>query len=324
MILSRMACAVLAALTLAGAPSAAQSQEWPSRPVTIIVPFAAGGSLDALARLLANDLGERVKGQFIVENRTGAAGNIGGAAVAKAAPDGHTLLFATNGPGLVNKLIYKQMQYDPEKDLAPIIRVAEAPLIIVAGKNSAAPDLQGMLGHAKANPNKLNYGTPGIGTLGHITAQLLIRKTGALLTHLPYRGTPPLMQDLIGGQIDLGFDLMPAYAPMVNDGSLRGLAVSGSKRSALLPNVPTVAETGIIDFEAVGWYALFAPAGTPPAIIEKLNTHVNAFLKSDKAKAALATFGMEAIGGTSEELKKFLASELAKWEPVVREANIAL
>jgi tripartite-type tricarboxylate transporter receptor subunit TctC len=310
--------------TLAMFVPGASAQNWPSRPVTVVVPFPAGGNVDVLARAVAADLSEKLSQQFIVDNRTGAGGNIGGAAVAKAVPDGYTILFGTPGPIATNKLMYKSLPYDPEKDLAPVVLVAKSPLIIVAHPSTPAKDLKEMIAYAKANPDKVNAGHPGNGTLGHITSELLQQHTGIRMAHVPYRGTAPLTTDVLGGQVHVATDFMPTYVPLVNDGKLRALAVTSSERAPELPNVMTVQEAGFPGFEATAWYAIVAPAGTPDDIVRKINVLANDYLKSPKGKAQLAQFSMQAAGGTPGDLKAFVASEVAKWGPIVRAANISM
>jgi len=304
--------------------SGAFAQAWPTRPVTMIVPFPAGGNADVLARALAAELSEKLGQQFIVDNRAGAGGNIGGAAVAKAAPDGYTFLFGTPGPVATNKLMYKSLPYDPEKDFAPVVLVAKSPLIIVAHPSFPVKDLKELIGYAKANPDKVNAGNPGNGTLGHITSELLQQHTGAKMAHVPYRGTTPLTTDLLGGQINVGFDFMSTYIPLVNDGKLRALAVTSGARAPSLPDVMTVREAGFKDFEATAWYAIVAPAGTPADAISKINTATNGYLKSQKGKAQLSVFAMQASGGMPDDLKAYVRSELEKWAPIIKAANIAM
>ena len=322
--LSRMRTLLLALIGVLALPALAAAQNWPSRSVTMIVPFPAGGNADVLARALAGELSEKLGQQFIVENRGGAGGNIGGAAVAKAAPDGYTLLFGTPGPIATNKLMYKSLPYDPEKDLTPVVLVAKSPLIIVAHPSFPAKDLKELIAYAKANPGKVNAGNPGNGTLGHITSELLQQHTGSKMQHVPYRGSTPLTTDLLGGQINVGFDFMSTYIPLVKDGKLRALAVTSSERSAALPDVMTVQEAGFAGFEATAWYAIVAPAGTPADAIQKINQVTNGYLKSAKGKAQLDVFAMQAAGGTPDDLKAYIASEMAKWGPIVKAANISM
>src|SRR5947209_3048314 len=222
----------------------AGAQTWPARPVTLVVPFPAGGNADVLARALAAELSEKLGQQFIVDNRTGAGGNIGGAAVAKAAPDGYTLMFGTPGPIATNRLMYKSLPYDPEKDLTPVVLVARSPLIIAAHPAFPAKDLNELIAYARANPGKVNAGNPGNGTLGHITSELLQQHAGIKMTHVPYRGTTPLTTDLLGGQIDIALDFMSTYLPLVKDGKVRALGVTSSERVGELPGAMTVREAG--------------------------------------------------------------------------------
>jgi tripartite-type tricarboxylate transporter receptor subunit TctC len=327
----RVALAIIATSLWAGpsviwSQASAQSsvQTWPSRPVTIIRPFAAGGGTDLLARALAQDLGERFGQQFVIDNRAGAGGNVGAAAVAKAAPDGYTILFGTPGPLANNKLMYKNLPFDPEQAFAPIVLIAKSPLIIAAKVSLPVKDIKELAAYAKANPGKLNVGVPGNGTLGHITSVLLQRELGISMTDVPYRGTALVVNDLLGGQVDLAMDFMPSYVPLVREGKVRALAVTTSQRSSDLPDVNTVQDAGFPGFEATAWYALAAPAGTPSEIIDKLNAAANAFLKSPKGQETLANLSMQAVGGSPADLKAFIASELQKWGPVVKEANIAM
>jgi tripartite-type tricarboxylate transporter receptor subunit TctC len=327
----RVALAIIATSLWAGpsviwSQASAQSsvQTWPSRPVTIILPFAAGGGTDLLARALAQDLGERFGQQFVIDNRAGAGGNVGAAAVAKAAPDGYTILFGTPGPLANNKLMYKNLPFDPEQAFAPIVLIAKSPLIIAAKVSLPVKDIKELAAYAKANPGKLNVGVPGNGTLGHITSVLLQRELGISMTDVPYRGTALVVNDLLGGQVDLAMDFMPSYVPLVREGKVRALAVTTSQRSSDLPDVNTVQDAGFPGFEATAWYALAAPAGTPSEIIDKLNAAANAFLKSPKGQETLANLSMQAVGGSPADLKAFIASELQKWGPVVKEANIAM
>jgi tripartite-type tricarboxylate transporter receptor subunit TctC len=313
------------ALPLVVAPChGAVAQEWPDRPVTMIVPFPAGGAVDILARAAANALSETFGKQFIVDNRTGAGGNIGGAAAAKAAADGYTMLFGTPAPIALNKLMYKGLAYDSEQDFAPVVLVAKSPLIITAKLDFPAKTLADLIAYAKQDPGKVNVGHPGNGTLGHITSELTQQFAGVKMTNVPYRGTAPLMTDLLAGQIDVAMDFMPTYVPLVADRKIRALAVTTSQRATQLPDVPTVQEAGFRDFEASAWYAIVAPTGTPRDIVNKMNNAVNAFLKSDKGKTVLEQNAMRGVGGPPEDLKVFIAGELAKWRPVIEAAKISM
>lgn len=302
----------------------AHAQSWPTRPVTLVVPFPAGGNADVLARALAAELSAKLGQQFIVDNRTGAGGNIGGAAVAKAAPDGYTLMFGTPGPIATNKLMYKSLPYDSEKDLVPVVLVARSPLIIAARASFPAKDLKELIAYARANPDRINAGNPGNGTLGHITSELLQQHAGIKMTHVPYRGTTPLTTDLLGGQIDIALDFMSTYIPLVKDGKVRALGVTSGARVPELPEAMTVQEAGFAGFEASAWYAIVAPTGTPAEAIARINAVTNDYLKSPKGKAQLEIFAMQAAGGTPGDLAAYIKAELAKWGPIIKAANISM
>jgi tripartite-type tricarboxylate transporter receptor subunit TctC len=310
---------------LAAMSGAAFAQAWPTRPVTWIVPFPAGGPADALARIVAQELSTKLGQQFVIENRAGAGGNLGGSAAAKAEPDGYTMMFSTPGPAAINKLMYANAGYDPEKDLTPIVLVAKSPLIIVASNDAPVKDFKGMVDYAKANPGKLNVGHPGNGTLGHITSELVQLNSDIKMTNVPYRGTAPLTTDLLGGQVGLGMDFITTYIPLVKDGKLRALAVTSSQRVTTdLPDVPTVQELGFKDFEATAWYAIVTPTKTPAAIVDKVNAAVNAWLQSPAGKETLVKFVMQGAGGSPADARAYISSELAKWGPVIKSSNIAL
>jgi tripartite-type tricarboxylate transporter receptor subunit TctC len=312
-------------LTLALTPGhGAVAQGWPSRPVTMVVPFPAGAAVDTLARAAAQTLSENLGKQFIVDNRTGAGGNIGGATVAKATPDGYTLLFGTPAPIAMNRLMYKGLSYDSERDFTPVVLVAKSPLIVAAKADFPAKTLGELFAFAKQNPGKVNVGHPGNGTLGHITSALTQQLAGVEMTNVPYRGSAPLTTALLGAQVDVAMDFMPTYVPHVVDRKIRALAVTTSQRAAQLPDVPTVQEAGIKGFEATAWYAIVAPTGTPRDIVIKVNKAVNDFLKSPKGKAVLEQNALQMVGGSPEDLKTFVADELAKWGPVIAAAKIAM
>jgi tripartite-type tricarboxylate transporter receptor subunit TctC len=319
----RVGLAYAAALALLAAPSLVSAQSWPTRPVTMVVPFNAGIAPDIVGRFLAEELGEKLGQRFVVENRTGASGNIGAMAVAKAAPDGHTVLLATPYPIGFNKFMSSDLKFDPERDFTPIVVIGKSPQIFVSGPKLPAKDLKELIAHAKANPGKLNAGIPGIGTTSHIALEYLLNLSGTRMTAVPYRGAPP-PSDLISGQLDIGVGLIPSYVGLVNSGALRALAVTSAQRSAQLPDVPTAAEAGFPGFEATAWYVLAAPAGTPADIVEKINAVVNAYIRSEKGKKQFYTLDMQAGGGTPEDAKAFLAGEMTKWAPIIKRANIRM
>lgn len=306
------------------AAPARSAESWPSRPVTIICPFGAGLSADILIRLVASALGDSLGQNFIVENRPGANGNIGAEVAAKAAPDGYTLLIATVGPMVNNKFMYKDMAFDPDRAFAPIIKLAYSPEIIIGSPKIPPTNFKELIAYAKANPGRLNAGTVGIGSQAHITIELIDKLAGISIVHVPYRITTQALPDLMSGDLQLGFQYIPTFVPAIKAGMIRGLAVTSLERVSDLPDVPTVAESGFPGFEASGWMGLFAPAGTPRAIIDTVNARVNAFLNSDTGREQLGRIGMTPTGGSPEQLKAYLASENAKWGPIIKEANITL
>jgi tripartite-type tricarboxylate transporter receptor subunit TctC len=310
-------------LAATGAPSVASAQSWPARPVTIVVPYPAGIAPDIVGRLLAQELGDKLGQRFLIDNRTGASGDIGAMAVARAAPDGYTILLSTPYPIGLNKLMSPDLKFDPERDFSPIVLIAKSPHIIVSGAASQPKDLKALIAYAKANPGKLNAGIPGTGTTAHIALEALLNLSGTMMTMVPYRGSPPV-SDLVGAQIDIGVGLVPSYVSMVTGGQLRGLAVTSSKRSEQLPDVPTAEEAGFPGFEATAWYVLAAPTGTPPEVIQRINAVVNDYMRSEKGKQQFYTLDMQAAGGTPADASAFIASEMIKWAPIIKKANIKM
>jgi tripartite-type tricarboxylate transporter receptor subunit TctC len=292
------------------------AEPWPTRSVRVIVPHPAGGSVDVLARIIARKLTDVLGKPFIVENRGGANGNIGAAAAAGAPPDGYTLLLTTTGPLVYNRLIYKATAFDPAKDFAPIVKLSAIPLVVVANASVPVKTIAELVAYVKTNPGKVSYASPGTGSMGRLVAELVQSDLGIQLTHVPYTGTAPAMNDLLAGQVNLSFDLLPTYTEHIRSGTLTALAVTTLKRTAILPAAATLAEQGMPKFEAIAWTALLGPAGLAPETIATINRIVNEFLSSDEGKAALLNFGMEPLGGTPEDLAGFMASELTKWRPV--------
>jgi tripartite-type tricarboxylate transporter receptor subunit TctC len=290
----------------------------------VIVPFPAGGATDLLARSLGQELSEKLGQQFVIDNRTGATGNIGAAAAAKAAPDGYTILFSTPGPIALNQLMSSNLQFDPQRAFTPIVLIAKSPHIYIANPAIASKTLTELLAYAKANPGKVTAGIPGVGTTAHISLELLLRTADAKMTLVPYRGGAPVTSDVISGQIDIGADLISGQVPQVLSGKVRALAVTSATRSEQLPDVPTVAESGFPGFEATAWFVLAAPAGTPSEIVQKVNAVVNAYLQSEKGRRQLATLDLQAAGGTPAQAKDFITGEVAKWGPVISAANITV
>ncbi len=312
------------ALALATTSTPAAAQSWPTRPITLIVPFAAGGALDLPARRLAAAISPKLGQQIVVDNRVGANGNIGAAAAAKAEPDGYTLLFGSPGALVTNRFMYKSMLFDADKAFTPVVLLAKSPLLIAASPKFPPTTLKALIAHAKANPGKINVGTPGVGSQAHLTMELLQRQVGVQMTYVPYRGGSNVIGDLISGQIDLTASYVPALLGAVKDGAVRGLVVTTLERSKQLPEVPTINESGLPGFEAVAWYAIMAPAGTPRDVVAKLNTEINHYLKSPLGQEQFEALDMHPVGGTPEELKAFIAAEVAKWGPIIRAAGIKM
>ena len=318
-----VAATTIAIISAAAAAQTAAAQSWPSRHVTIVVAFPAGGPTDVLARAVAGDLADKLGQQFVVENRSGAGGNVGAASVAKASPDGHTLLFATTSV-VNNRFMYRNASFDADRDLVPVILISKTPIVLVASPATGLKSLGALIARAKAEPGRINLGSPGHGTVAHIAAESLEQLAGFKLTHVPYRGSSPMIADLLGNQIDVVTDLLPTQIPQLKAGKYAGIAITSAQRSVALPELPTVAESGFPGFEASSWNALLAPAGTPTDVIGELNAAVNAYLASDKGKQDLAKFDMQVGGGSPEDLRAFMASEVAKWGPIIKAANIVM
>jgi tripartite-type tricarboxylate transporter receptor subunit TctC len=320
-ILGLLAAGITAGLCLLVATGAA-AQNWPARTVTLVVPFTAGTTSDVVARALVDHLTRSLGQPVVIDNRGGAGGNVGAAVAAKAKPDGYTLLLATTGPAATNKLMYKDLPFDPQKDFAPVVLIGKSPVIIAARPDLPAKSLKDLIDAAKANPDKLTAGFPGNGTLGHVTGELLQQRAGIKFSHTQYRGSTPIMTDLLGGHIDIAMDSMAAYVPNVKGGKLKALAIAASSRWPGLPDVPTAAESGMPGFEASVWYALLVPSNTPAEIVAKLNDATNAFLRAPQTKETFEGLGIAAEGGSPEDLRVFIAAEVEKWRPIIKAANI--
>jgi tripartite-type tricarboxylate transporter receptor subunit TctC len=314
---------LLVALALAafGADVSAQ-QAYPTQPIRMVVGFAAGGGTDTAARIIAKKLGENVGQQILVENRAGAGGNIATENVARAAPDGYTILLGAVGPLSVAPHMVKQLGYDPQKDLAPITLAVTFANVLVVHPSVPANTLAEYVKLANSKPGGIAYGTSGIGGAGHLAGELFRTMAKANITHVPYKGGGPAMADLLGGQIESLFASAPSAVPHVKAGKIRALATTGPARSAFLPDVPTIAELGYPGYQATNWYAYVAPAKTPPEIIERLNREIVKVLETPEIRAQLLTHGMEPIPSTPAELAKHIDSELAVWGKVVKEAKI--
>ena len=315
--------AVAAIALAAGAPVAAQSGAWPTKPVRIVVPFAAGGTTDILAREIAPELQKAFGQPFIVDNRPGAGGNVGADAVAKSAPDGYTLLMGTVGTQSINPSLYPKMPYDAAKDFAPITLVAGVPNVVVLNPQKAAErkitDVPSLVAWAKANPGKLNMASSGNGTSIHLAGELFKTVSGTYMVHLPYRGSGPALLDLMGGTVDIMFDNLPSALPHIKAGKLTAIAVTSAERSAALPDVPTVEQAGRLKgFEASSWFGLLAPAGTPPETVLKLQQATAKALASPVVRQRLLAQGAIPGGNSPQQFASMIAAESAKWAQVVK------
>jgi tripartite-type tricarboxylate transporter receptor subunit TctC len=320
--------AVLGALPLLAAPAVPRAQPaWPSQPVRLIVPFLAGGATDATARVLAERLGQALGQPFIVDNRGGAGGNIGADQVAKADPDGHTLLMATIGTASINQFLYSGMAFDPRKDFASVALVNQVANGVMVHPKVRAATLAEFVALAKGKPGDMNYGTPGNGTSGHLSAEYLKARAGIDLQHVPYRGSGAVIPALLAGQLEVAVDNLPSYLPHIQSGAVRLLAVTSKERWFSVPQTPTVAEAGgagLADFEAVAWFGVQAPARTPRPVVEKLAAAVLAACAEPAVQAKLREVGTEPRPLGPAEFDRFIAAENAKWSEVVRVSGAKL
>jgi tripartite-type tricarboxylate transporter receptor subunit TctC len=314
--------AVLAVIILAAIGAPVHAQTYPSRTVTLVVPFPPGGGVDALARILAERLSVSLKQTVVVENRTGGGGTVGTRQVAKAEPDGYTLMLAHTGTISINPSLYANAGYDPRKDFAPIGLIGSMPVALIANPSFPAKTVADVIAIAKREPGKLNFGTSAVGTGGYLTAEYFKSVAGLDMTIIPYRGTAPLMNDLIGGHVPVSFGVLPPAIGNIQSGSLRAIAVTGTRRFSLLPDVPTASESGLPGFDAVLHYGLIAPAGTPRPIIERLNKELRALAESDQVKQRIQAEGGDAMTSTPEEYAKDIDQEETKWSTLIRKLNL--
>jgi tripartite-type tricarboxylate transporter receptor subunit TctC len=303
-----------AALLVAGS---AFAQAYPSKPVTMIVPFPAGGTTDIVARLTAQKLSEAWGQPVIVDNRAGAGGNIGSGMVAKAAPDGYTILMGTVGTHAINASLYEKMPYDVVKDFAPITNVAAVPNMLVINPALPVNSVKELIEYGKKNPGKLNMASSGNGTSIHLSGELFKVMTGVAMEHIPYKGSAPALTDMMGGSVQVMFDNMPSALPHVKAGKLKALAVTTATRSPAI-DLPTIAEAGVPGFEAASWFGLLAPAGTPKEIIAKIQADVVKAMKTTDLTEKMGQQGAVAVGNTPDEFAAYIKVELAKWEKVVK------
>lgn len=317
--------AILGAACVA-APGLAGAQEaWPARPITLVVPYAAGGFADTRMRLLARELGDELKTTVVVENKAGAGGVIGTAYIAKAKPDGYTIGSGNLAPLSVNPtLMPKNVSYNVQKDIAPIILIEESPLILSVNNDVPVKTVQELIALAKKDPGALSFGSSGVGGAHHLSGELFANEAGIKMSHVPYKGGAPAATDLMAGHIDMMFEMGYAAMPAIEAKKVHPLAVTSSKRLPLLPNVPTMAESGLPGFESYNWQGVIAPAGTPEPVIQKLNAAFNKILKKPEVLKAFDATGGQAAGGTPEDFAKFIQSETDKWAKVIKAAKISV
>jgi tripartite-type tricarboxylate transporter receptor subunit TctC len=321
-----LATALGAALFWAAVPGGAAAQAaYPQRPITMVVPFAAGGPTDIIARIMGDDMSRTLGQQIVIENVVGAGGTVGVTRVQKAAPDGYTILMGNLGTQAASVGLYPNLAYDPRTDFAPIMNAAATPMLVVAKKDLPVKDFREFVAYVKANPEKLNYGTGGVGATSHLTCLFLDSLLGVKPQHVPFRGSGPALNALLSGQIDYVCDQTVGVVPQIQAGTVKGLVVAVQNRVPVVPDVPTSAEQGLPEFQATGWNAMFAPKGTPDEIVQKLNAAGRAALANEATRKRLLELGAElpdAAGQTSEALAQLVRSEIDKWVPVIRKAGV--
>ena len=316
----RVVTGFIAAVSIA-ACSVAIAQTFPAKPIRLVVPFAPGGGSDVLARIVGQKLTESTGQPVIVDNRPGAGGNIGTDMVAKATPDGYTLVLGVVGPISINVSLFKSLPYDPLRDLAPITQAVAVTNMLVVHPSLGVSTVKELIALAKAKPGALTFASGGTGTAGHLAGELFNTMAGVKMAHVPYKGSGPAMIDLLSGQVGLFFDNMPSAYPQAKVGRLRALGVTTAKRSPAAPQVPTIAEAGLQGYEATNWYGFLAPGGTPKPIIDKLHAEIVRILQTPEVKEKLAALGADVIGNTPQEFAKVIASEIPKYRKLVKESG---
>ncbi|WP_077000283.1 tripartite tricarboxylate transporter substrate binding protein [Variovorax sp. KK3] len=317
----RLALSLLTALPLSFALPAAHAQAYPSKPVRVIVPFAPGGPADVLARVSGQELSDALGQPFVVENKVGAAGNIGVDQIAKATPDGYTVGIVPVGNVAVNPSLFAALPYKAS-ELAPVAMLATVENVLVVNADVPAKSLKEVLALAKQKPGTLSYASPGAGSQAHLAGELMALEANLQMIHVPYKGIGPALNDVVGGQVSMMFGAMSAVLPHVKSGKLRAIGVASLKRSATMPELPTIAEQGLPNFEAVSWYALMAPAGTPPAVVDRLNAEVARSLAKPAIREKFEAQGLEPGGGKPQALAESIRIETARWGDVIRKQNI--
>ncbi|MEO8202800.1 MAG: tripartite tricarboxylate transporter substrate binding protein [Betaproteobacteria bacterium] len=302
-------------------PAHAQNAPYPAKPIRLVVPFPPGGPTDVVARIIGQKLTERWGQQVLIENRAGAGGTIGAELVARAAPDGYTLVMGSTANMAVNVTLIEKLSYDPIRDFTPVNLAAITPNLLVVNPSMPAKNVREFIALAKAKPGAINYASGGSGTPSHLAAELFKTMSGVQMNHVPYKGSIPALTDIIGGQVSLMFDSMASALPFVKSGKLRALAQTGAKRASAAPDVPTIAESGLPGYEVAGWFGLYAPAGTPRDIVMKLSNEITQILNLPDVKERYALLGAEPGPGNPDEFGRFHAAEIAKWAKVIRDSG---
>jgi tripartite-type tricarboxylate transporter receptor subunit TctC len=315
---------IIAAITILPLAGLSGAQAWPDRPIHMVVGYAAGGTTDVMARLVAERLAARLGQPVIVENRPGASGNIGATFVAKSAADGATILMATPGQAAMNQFMYERMPYDTDKDFAPLAYIASVPSVLVVSPTLDVASTADFLAKMKARPGGANFGSAGMGSTGHLGGTLLAMQTGLIAQHVPYRGSAPMLQDLLAGNLQFTIDTVPGVMSFVSSGTLKALAITGKSRSPALPDVPNNIDAGIPTVEMASWLVLLAPARTPRPIVDRLNAEVNAAIKEPELRDKILKLGAVPEGGSPQDVAAFLRAEAAKWKHVIEIAGIKI
>ena len=319
--ITRTCIALAGALGLGIAPTGSASAAdapYPNKPIHLIVPFPAGGGADNLARTIMPAVGKALGQPIVIENKAGAGGNVGAELVARATPDGYTLLYGTNGTHAINASLYKSLNFDPVKDFIPVSRMTEIAAMLIVNPKVPVTSTAELIKYARANPGKLNFASAGNGTTSHLAGELFKTQAGIDIVHIPYRGGALAMTDLIGGQVEMMIEVMPNAYPQVREGRVRGIAVSTAKRFPGAPEIPTIAESGLPGFEASAWDGIFVPAGTPMPIVQRLNAAIHQALDDPEVVAALLARGAQPVPGTSESFARFIAVSSERWATAVR------
>ena len=316
---TRLTATFLLSVAILGSAQA-QAPAYPAKPVRVVVAFTAGGTTDMLSRLVAQQLTEKLKQAFLIDNKPGGGGNIGTELVVRAAPDGYTLIVNSVGPMAVNPTLYGKLPYNPLTDLVPVVQIADVPNVLVVHPSLPVKSMEEFVAYAKAHPGELNYGSTGIGTSSHLAGYMLAQRAGVQATHVAYKGAEAL-RDLLAGRVQFMFATIPSVMPHITAGKLRAIAVSSLKRSRSLPDVPTVADKGFAGFEAGSWFGFFAPKGTPPEVIAQLNKAVNEVLLIPAIEQQMVAQGADPVGGTPGQLGQFVQREHDKWRVIVRDSG---